>query len=70
MEPAGRTMLGMSRTVKDGKTLAYEFMRIEQNPDGTIDFTAKPSGQGGWSLIRHGQCGALTLLSINLVRLY
>lgn len=30
MAPAGTTMLGMGRTVRDGKTTGWEFMRIEQ----------------------------------------
>lgn len=46
MAPAGGTMLGMSRTVKAGRTLEYEFMRIHADPKGTgLLFTAQPSGQ-------------------------
>lgn len=44
MEPSGLTMLGMSRTVADGKTVAYEFLRIHQETDG-IYYTSIPSGQ-------------------------
>jgi len=44
MKPSGQTMLGMSRTVANGKTVAYEFVKIhEQN--GDVFYTAKPSGQ-------------------------
>ncbi len=41
MSPAGTSMIGMGRTVKDGKTTDWEFMRIEQRTDG-IFFVAKP----------------------------
>jgi hypothetical protein len=45
MAPAGGTMLGMSRTVRKGRTVAYEFIRIEQGADGRLVFIAQPSGQ-------------------------
>ena len=45
LAPAGGTMLGVSRTVKAGKTVAYEFMRIGALADGKLAFTAKPSSQ-------------------------
>ena len=41
MKPAGTSILGMGRTVKNGKTVDFEFMRIEQRADG-IFFVAKP----------------------------
>ena len=41
--PAGGVMLGMARTVKDGKTSSFEFMRIESE-DGRLVFTAQPQG--------------------------
>jgi len=44
MPPKGQSMLGMSRTVQDGKTVAWEFLRIHQEPDG-IYYTSNPSGQ-------------------------
>jgi len=43
--PAGRSMLGMSRTVRDGATVAFEFLRITEDEDGTIVLVALPSGQ-------------------------
>lgn len=43
-KPAGGTMIGMGRTVVNGKTTEYEFMRIHQEADG-IYYTALPSGQ-------------------------
>jgi hypothetical protein len=45
MQPAGGTMLGIGRTVKAGKTVEFEFMRIHEAPDGKLLFTAIPSGQ-------------------------
>lgn len=41
MSPAGSSILGMGRTVKNGKTTGFEYMRIEQRPDG-IYFVSKP----------------------------
>ena len=38
-------MLGISRTIANGKTVEFEFTRIHQEPSGEIFFTAKPSGQ-------------------------
>ncbi|HYJ05457.1 MAG TPA: DUF6265 family protein [Chthoniobacterales bacterium] len=45
LKPAGGTMLGISRTVADGKTVEFEFTQIRQDPGGDIFFIAKPSGQ-------------------------
>ncbi|MRD47556.1 hypothetical protein GHT07_09725 [Caenimonas koreensis DSM 17982] len=48
---AGGTLLGMSRTVRGGKTAAYEFMRITVSPDGKFVFHAQPSGKPAESLV-------------------
>lgn len=45
MAPAAGTMLGMSRTVRDGKTVAFEFLRIAEDDKGTLALHALPSGQ-------------------------
>ncbi|HXF48539.1 MAG TPA: DUF6265 family protein [Verrucomicrobiae bacterium] len=45
MKPAGTSVLGMSRTVADGETIAYEFLRIQEQKDGAIYYVANPSGQ-------------------------
>jgi hypothetical protein len=45
LKPAGGTMLGISRTVADGKTVEFEFTQIRQEPNGDIFFIAKPSSQ-------------------------
>lgn len=41
MSPAGTSILGMGRTVKDGKTTGWEFMRIEKRDDG-LYFVSRP----------------------------
>ena len=41
MKPAGTSMIGAGRTVKNGKTTDYEFLRIEQREDA-IYYIAKP----------------------------
>jgi len=38
-------MFGVGRTVKSGKTVEYEFMRILEAPDGKLVYVALPSGQ-------------------------
>ena len=45
--PAGKTLLGVSRTVRNSKTVAYEFLQIRETEAGKIEFIAKPSGQTG-----------------------
>ncbi len=43
--PAGGTLLGIARTVKDGKTVAWEYVQIRENEHGGVDYVALPSGQ-------------------------
>ena len=45
MPPAGDSMIGVSRVVHQGKTVAFEFMRIARDADGSIAFYAQPSGK-------------------------
>lgn len=45
LPPAGGTMFGVSRTVKNGKTVAFEFIQLRVNSDGKLVFIALPSGQ-------------------------
>lgn len=45
MPPAGGTMLGMSRTVRQGRTVEFEFLQIRAQPDGKLAYVAQPSGQ-------------------------
>ena len=44
MKPAGGTMFGMSRTVADDKTVAFEFLELRQQGTG-LAYIARPSGQ-------------------------
>jgi len=43
--PAGNTLFGVSRTVRNSKTVAYEFVQIRETEAGQIEYIAKPSGQ-------------------------
>lgn len=45
MKPSGGTMLGMGRTVADGKAREYEFLQIREEQDGAVYYVARPSGQ-------------------------
>jgi Domain of unknown function (DUF6265) len=45
MNPAAGSMLGMSRTVNDGETVAFEFLRIAEDDEGIPALFALPSGQ-------------------------
>lgn len=45
LPPAGGTMLGVSRTVKNGKTAEFEFMQLRVNSEGKLVYIALPSGQ-------------------------
>jgi hypothetical protein len=44
MAPAGGALLGMSRTVRDGKLIEFEFVQVRDLPEG-LTYIAKPSGQ-------------------------
>ena len=41
----GGTMLGVSRTVRNGRTVEFEFVVIRTADDGTVVYHAHPSGQ-------------------------
>ncbi len=43
-DAAGGTMLGVSRTLVSGKTVAFEYLRIEARPDGVF-YVAQPGGR-------------------------
>lgn len=43
--PAGGSMLGINRTLRNGRTVAFEFLRIAETEDGSLVLTASPSGQ-------------------------
>lgn len=44
MEPRGGLMVGMNRTVRDGRARAFEFLRIRERGD-TIAYLASPGGR-------------------------
>ena len=44
LPPAAGMMLGMSRTIVRDRTVSFEFLRIEQRPDG-IYYVAQPGGR-------------------------
>lgn len=44
MAPSGAAVLGMSRTVRAGRAVAHEFMRIVEGADGLV-FVAMPSAK-------------------------
>ncbi len=44
MTPAGGVVLGVSRTVANGRTVAHEFMQIREDA-GRVVFIAQPAGQ-------------------------
>jgi hypothetical protein len=41
----GGLLMGMSRTVRDGKVREYEFLRIDRDSAGKLRYVAQPSGQ-------------------------
>ena len=45
LKARGRMMLGISQTVDGGRTVEFEFMRIQQEEGGAVYLMATPSGQ-------------------------
>lgn len=45
LEPRGGVMLGVSRTIRGDRAVAYEFLRIAEREDGDVVLWAQPSGQ-------------------------
>ena len=58
MQPAGGTMLGMSRTVGGGKTVEFEFLRLEERGDD-IYYVAHPKARSPGTYFK------LTVLTAN-----
>jgi len=42
--PNAGSLIGMSRTIRGGKTTFFEFLRLEQGKDG-VDYVAQPGGR-------------------------
>lgn len=49
--PAGGVMLGMSRTMRDGVAVFWEFLVLRDGEDGGVELTAHPSGQEGGTFL-------------------
>ena len=45
MPPAGGTMFAISRSVRDGRTVAFEYLRIAEDDEHSLTLFASPSGQ-------------------------
>jgi len=43
--PRGGTLLGSSRTVRDGKTIEHEFVILRETADGRLAYEVSPSGR-------------------------
>jgi Domain of unknown function (DUF6265) len=43
-KPAGMSLIGLSRTVKNGRTQSFEFMQIREDK-GTLVYLAQPQGR-------------------------
>lgn len=61
MAPAGGVMLGMARTLKNGRVAEFEFMQIRADADGRLSFIAQPQGRPptAFALLRHGEAEAV-----------
>jgi len=65
MKPAGGTLIGMSRTVSGGKTVAYEFIRIVTDAEG-ISYVAKPSSSKDETVFKIAKSSPTELVFENL----
>lgn len=45
MRPVGGTMFAVSRSIRDSRTVAFEYLRIEESAEGSLALFASPSGQ-------------------------
>jgi hypothetical protein len=54
LPPAGGTMFGVSRTIKNGQTVEFEFMQLRVNAEGKLVFIALPSGQKETTFVASG----------------
>ena len=45
LPPAGGAMLAVSRIIRDGRMVSYEFLRVEETRDGSLRLIAMPVGQ-------------------------
>lgn len=56
MAPAGGVMLGMARTLKNGRAAQFEFMQLRADAEGRLSFIAQPQGRPPteFKLLRQG----------------
>jgi hypothetical protein len=61
MAPAGGVMLGMARTLKNGRTVEFEFMQIRADGDGRLVYVAQPQGRPPteFTLLRQAEAEAV-----------
>jgi len=59
--PAGGLMLGMARTLKNGRAAEFEFMQIRADAAGRLTFIAQPQGRPPteFALLRQGEAEAV-----------
>lgn len=59
LAPAGGTMMGVGRTVKGGRTVDHEFMRIASDDQGRLVFHAMPANKApaAFTAIQHDEGG-------------
>jgi hypothetical protein len=65
MKPAGGSLIGMGRTVRGGKTVSFEFLRIISG-EGGIDYIAKPSSNKDETAFRLVRSSASEVVFENL----
>ena len=65
MKPAGGTLIGMSRTVSAGKTVAWEFLRIITDADG-ISYVARPHTNNNETVFKIAKWSPTELVFENL----
>ncbi len=61
MAPAGGAMLGMTRIVKNGRVVEFEFMQLRADAEGRLSFIAQPQGRPPteFRLARQGEAEAV-----------
>ena len=61
MAPAGGLMLGMARTLKNGRVVEFEFMQVRADTEGKLSYIAQPQGRPptSFALLRRGEAEAV-----------
>lgn len=61
MAPAGGLMLGMARTLKNGRVVEFEFMQIRADAEGRLSYIAQPQGRPPteFKLLSQGEADAV-----------